>query len=645
MQIVYRNGEAVFTAPQGQKIAMTCENSTGVVYYSTFPNSPELFYEATRVTDSAIELGPFPADRRVRIEAFGGNVKFKVAVSPLIVTRYDDKIGIRTISPDTGFGLDVRNRTRIESPDATSRGQFEIIDPDNASTVNAAIALLSAWGNNEIGTGTTGRLWAVGSESASNMDMFVFNALAGSLNFYTNAVKRVEINSSGGLIALSGLGINRAPTAGFSLDNDGETLLDGTHTELRGQTVPSTYALDHELRFGRIGAGGYDQVTDFIPRIISISKGELDIQAFDGLNIGTINSTTGARGQNATTEFNTQRFNLIGNPRGMTVALDHVLNVTNAGTSVEVGGINVVLNRANASLVATNKFISFNGSGDTLYAEFTADSSGALRLTGDLFIVSALGIGAAPDTNFDLDVRGRTRIEAPDATSRGQFEIIDPDNASTANAAAAILSGWGNDETGTGSTGRMWVVGSESASNKNMVVFNALAGSLNFSTSAIKRVEIDASGDLIALNSIKTTQRWIYEKEFILVNVPANQVSNLTYSTVAGFPISFITNIKGNLSVLRISLDKTSEYDNWTNGTMTFGIVHNGGVVFTSSAFTKAAFDAAAGSFVFVKSITLAVDIDFAAGDELSCEISTSAPFNGTSIDMHMIQHGFYDNT
>lgn len=148
----------------------------------------------------------------------------------------------------------------------------------------------------------------------------------------------------------------------------------------------------------------------------------------------------------------------------------------------------------------------------------------------------------------------------------------------------------------------------------------------------------------ITVDSLVTAQRWIYEKEFGILNVPVG-VTNLNYSFAPGTPISFVPELAGKISTFRISMDFDPAYTAWTLGTATFGIVKSGFVVFMSSAFTKAAFDAAAGSFFFIKSVDLAVDIDFVAGDELSCEIATSGSWNGTGIELHMIQHGFYDNT
>jgi len=107
MNIIYGNGNTEFTVPTGQKVAISAENATCVVYYSSFPNSPEMWREATRFTSSAALLGTFDADRKVRLEVMGGgNVTYKVGADPKIVSRYDDKIGIGVIPATQALDID-----------------------------------------------------------------------------------------------------------------------------------------------------------------------------------------------------------------------------------------------------------------------------------------------------------------------------------------------------------------------------------------------------------------------------------------------------------------------------------------------------------------------------------------------------------
>lgn len=84
MSIIFKGGSQDITVPQGQKIGISCVNGTGVVYYSTSPNSPSLFYEHTRVTQSSTTLGTFDTDRIVRISALNDNVTYDVAVTPTL---------------------------------------------------------------------------------------------------------------------------------------------------------------------------------------------------------------------------------------------------------------------------------------------------------------------------------------------------------------------------------------------------------------------------------------------------------------------------------------------------------------------------------------------------------------------------------
>lgn len=105
MDMIRSNGLVEVTVPVGQKIAISAENCTAVIYYSTSPVSPPRFYEQMRITDSATELGTFTKDQIIKIEAIGaGKVVYQVATTPIIVTRYDDRIGVGVVPPTEAGG-------------------------------------------------------------------------------------------------------------------------------------------------------------------------------------------------------------------------------------------------------------------------------------------------------------------------------------------------------------------------------------------------------------------------------------------------------------------------------------------------------------------------------------------------------------
>lgn len=76
-------GSSFVDVPQGQKIAITSQNATAVVNYSTFPISPEIYYESSRVVSSSVILGTFPSDKKIRIDVIGaGTVTYDVSATP-----------------------------------------------------------------------------------------------------------------------------------------------------------------------------------------------------------------------------------------------------------------------------------------------------------------------------------------------------------------------------------------------------------------------------------------------------------------------------------------------------------------------------------------------------------------------------------
>lgn len=87
MESINRGGSVELTIPQGQKISISSSVGTTIVYYSTFPDSPEIYYEQTRVTDSSTELGTFTGDQKIKLECLGDGLYYDVAVSPVITAN------------------------------------------------------------------------------------------------------------------------------------------------------------------------------------------------------------------------------------------------------------------------------------------------------------------------------------------------------------------------------------------------------------------------------------------------------------------------------------------------------------------------------------------------------------------------------
>ena len=86
MSVVYKGGTVDVTVPVGQKIAISAIEATAVIYYSTFPNSPERYYEETRLTDSSTEIGTFSSDKKIRIESLIGDIIYDIAVTPSTIS-------------------------------------------------------------------------------------------------------------------------------------------------------------------------------------------------------------------------------------------------------------------------------------------------------------------------------------------------------------------------------------------------------------------------------------------------------------------------------------------------------------------------------------------------------------------------------
>ena len=116
MSIIFKGGSVDVTVPVSQKIGISARNgATAIVYYSTFPNSPERYYEQTRITDAYTELGTFTGDKKVRVEAQDGDVLYDVAASPSLSTEYSAAMnqGVATTDSPSFAGLTSTNHMNI----------------------------------------------------------------------------------------------------------------------------------------------------------------------------------------------------------------------------------------------------------------------------------------------------------------------------------------------------------------------------------------------------------------------------------------------------------------------------------------------------------------------------------------------------
>jgi hypothetical protein len=95
-------------------------------------------------------------------------------------------VGVGTTAP--------RGKLEVWGVAPTSQGQLNLVDSVNASTNTASLTRVAGFGNN-IGTGTTGRLWMFGSASVTNHDFIITTDPAGS-NILLNPAGNVGIGTS-----------------------------------------------------------------------------------------------------------------------------------------------------------------------------------------------------------------------------------------------------------------------------------------------------------------------------------------------------------------------------------------------------------------------------------------------------------------
>jgi hypothetical protein len=151
------------------------------------------------------------------------------------------KIGYRC--SQTG---DATTPLTIRDDDVTGQGQVTIVDRAVASTDNTCIAAMSGFGNDI--SGTTGRLWYLGSNSSSNQDIafhsYLGNMTIGTANqhnleFYIDGAVKSYFDTGGRLA----IGAGVTPLALFHVEGVGTNII--TTGEVVGyfkQTTASTHS-------------------------------------------------------------------------------------------------------------------------------------------------------------------------------------------------------------------------------------------------------------------------------------------------------------------------------------------------------------------------------------------------------------------
>lgn len=168
MAMVYEFGTKDVTLLTGQKIALECKNGSAVVYYSTFPVSPEVYYEATRFTNTQITLGTFAADRKIRIEANTEPVEYVMGTAPVVsqlrnqgaataktvsatLTAAELMTGILTANQGGAaaavYTLPLATAMDTELPDSAANHSFEfsLINLSTVAAEDASIATNTGW--------------------------------------------------------------------------------------------------------------------------------------------------------------------------------------------------------------------------------------------------------------------------------------------------------------------------------------------------------------------------------------------------------------------------------------------------------------------------------------------------------------------
>lgn len=108
----------------------------------------------------------------------------------LLLNPSGGRVGIGTTTPATP--LDVRGAY------VSNKGQIAVVDTANASSNVASVAAITGWGNNiAADTGSTGRLWWLGSAGSTSHDVGLWNQSNANLILGSNDTERVRITNAG----------------------------------------------------------------------------------------------------------------------------------------------------------------------------------------------------------------------------------------------------------------------------------------------------------------------------------------------------------------------------------------------------------------------------------------------------------------
>lgn len=82
MSIIFNRGIVDVTVPPGERIAISAIESKCIIYYSTSPESPEFYYEQSRLTNGSTEIGPITNGQKIRIESLLGTITYDIGFDP-----------------------------------------------------------------------------------------------------------------------------------------------------------------------------------------------------------------------------------------------------------------------------------------------------------------------------------------------------------------------------------------------------------------------------------------------------------------------------------------------------------------------------------------------------------------------------------
>jgi hypothetical protein len=169
---------------------------------------------------------------------------FNNGTTNLITVLGGGNVGIGTTAP--------RGKLEVWGVAPTSQGQLNLVDSVNASTNTASLTRVAGFGNN-IGTGTTGRLWMFGSASVTNHDFTITTDPAGS-NILLNPAGNVGIGTSAPSAKLH-ISDGVSPNASFTISTHQVALTRSGGQSISSLNVASNTSTDRPLVFMRRARG------------------------------------------------------------------------------------------------------------------------------------------------------------------------------------------------------------------------------------------------------------------------------------------------------------------------------------------------------------------------------------------------------